>query len=210
MGERDMNLGIQQIKTWMAFTNEQMQKNKQHLTKLDQAIGDGDHGINMARGFSEVISKINDLHYDTVSDLMKDIAMTIMSKVGGAAGPLYGTAFLTLSIAWKGEKILHLTSFASGLRKAVEGIKQRGGTAEGEKTLVDVWVAVTEYLEKVNEIETEKLRLVTRAAMEETKEMIGTKGRAAYFKENSLGHIDPGAMSSYYLFVSLCDVLEGT
>mgnify|MGYP001228268308 FL=1 len=203
-----MDLNIENIKSWMECTKEKIEANQQYLTKLDQAIGDGDHGVNMTRGFREVLVKINETNYDSVSELMKDIAMTILSKVGGAAGPLYGTAFLKLSLHWQGEKSINCTTFSEGLRKALEEMKRRGRTERGEKTMVDVWEAVVQYVERAEPIETNQLRIVAKEAVEKTKEMIGTKGRAAYFKENTIGHIDPGAMSSYFLFESLCEALE--
>src|SRR5699024_4352153 len=160
-----MNLDVEQIKKWMIYTNEQIQQNKQYLTELDQAIGDGDHGVNMARGFHEVTLKMNETNYDDVSELMKDVAMTIMSKVGGAAGPLYGTALLRLSKAWKEEQSIDHPTLANGFREAVEGIQQRGRARPGEKTLVDVWAAVFEYIENNPQIKTEALRGVLRDAV---------------------------------------------
>lgn len=204
-----MNFNIDRARRWIEKTNLYVQQNKQVLTKLDRAIGDGDHGINMARGFNEVIITINDNEYETISDLMKDVAFTLMSKVGGVAGPLYGTAFLKISQAWHGKEDIDYNTFVKGFEEAVFGIKQRGGTTKGEKTLVDVWAAVAHYLLSREEIEADQLKEVAYEAVEKTKEMIGTKGRSAYLKENTLGHIDPGAMSSYYIFLSLSEVLKG-
>lgn len=204
-----MNFNIDRARRWIVKTNQYMQQNKQLLTQLDRAIGDGDHGINMARGFNEVIRTINDTEYETISDLMKDVALTLMSKVGGVAGPLYGTAFLKISQAWNGKSDIDYETFTKGFEEAVLGIKKRGGTSRGEKTLVDVWVSVVHYLLNRGEIEADQLRKVAYEAVEKTKEMIGKKGRSAYLKENTIGHIDPGAMSSYYIFLSLSEVLKG-
>lgn len=203
-----MNFSIDQARRWIEKTNQYMQQNKQLLTKLDRAIGDGDHGMNMARGFNEVIHTVKETDYESISDLMKDVAVTLMSKVGGVAGPLYGTAFLKISQAWSGKNQIDYETFTKGFKEAVLGIKERGRTSRGEKTLVDVWVAVVHYFECKEEIDAEQLIIIAYDAVEKTKEMIGTKGRTAYLKENSLGHIDPGAMSSYYIFRSLSEVLK--
>lgn len=204
-----MKFHVIHAKQWLEKTNEKIQENKQYLTKLDQAIGDGDHGINMARGFHEVVHTINAKEYEHVSAVFKDTAMTVMSKVGGAAGPLYGTAFLRLSLSLKGKELVNYSALMNGLADAVTGIKQRGKAVAGEKTLVDVWEPVVRKMAALENIDPEKLVETAKTAMEQTKEMTATKGRAAYFKEKSIGHIDPGAMSSYYLFTALADVLKG-
>src|SRR5690625_3253455 len=122
-----MELQIEQTLEWFHKTNAKLQANKEYLTDLDQAIGDGDHGINMARGFNEVVKKINDTEeYAAVSDVIKDVAMTVISKVGGAAGPLYGTAFLKMSVALNEEKFVDQQVLTEALVAGLEGIKQRG------------------------------------------------------------------------------------
>jgi len=204
-----MNFTVQHAKEWLIHTNEKIQENKQVLTKLDQAIGDGDHGINMARGFQELIQIINEKEYEHVSDILKEAAMTILSKVGGAAGPLYGTGFLRLSLALKGKEFVDYPLLVKGLKSAVNGIKQRGKVVLGEKTLVDVWEPVVEKMAQTEEAYPNKMIDTAKAAMEKTKELMATKGRGAYFKEKSIGHIDPGAMSSYYVFSALAEVLQG-
>lgn len=201
-----MIFGVNDAKKWVQKINEKMQENKQQLTKLDQAIGDGDHGINMARGFNEAQNIVEKKEYSSVADVFKDVAMTVMSKVSGAAGPLYGSAFLRLSLSLKGKDQVSYADFAKGLEAALAGMKQRGKAEAGEKTLVDVWERVVEHLKKTDYPESEQLTAVAKSAMEKTKETMATKGRAAYFKEKSIGHIDPGAMSSYYLFAALSEV----
>nr|WP_245345428.1 dihydroxyacetone kinase subunit DhaL [Halobacillus andaensis] len=191
----------------MNKTNERLQSNKEYLTSLDQAVGDGDHGINMARGFNEVVQKIDGADYETVSDALKDVAMTLMSKVGGAAGPLYGTAFLKLSTSLKGKDSVDQESFKSGLEEALAGMKQRGKSDEGEKTLVDVWSPVIETF--TNSFNPEDLVQTAQTAMEKTKDMKATKGRASYLGDRSIGHLDPGSVSSFYLFESLAETVKG-
>mgnify|MGYP001163260962 FL=1 len=204
-----MIFDINDMKEWLKKTNERIQENKGVLTKLDQAIGDGDHGINMARGFHEAVQKVNEKEYDSVSDVCKDIAMTVMSKVGGAAGPLYGTAFLRLSLSLKGKDSIGYADLVKGLSDGLTGIKQRGRSEVGEKTLVDVWEPVISGMRETKEAQPDQMKHTAKIALEKTKQMMATKGRAAYFKEKSIGDIDPGSMSSYFLFISLAEVLDG-
>ncbi|MEJ8764349.1 dihydroxyacetone kinase subunit DhaL [Oceanobacillus sp. HCA-5259] len=203
-----MELNVANTVKWMTLTNEKIQENKTYLTELDQAIGDGDHGINMARGFQEVEAKITATDYDNVSDLLKDVSMTLLSKVGGAAGPLYGTAFLKLSMAVKGSETLDFPKFKSGLAEALAGIKQRGKAEKGEKTLVDVWEPLVDYLNGQNSFNAAGFESVAKEAMEATKDFEAKKGRAAYLRERSIGHLDPGSVSSFYIFSSLVEVLK--
>ncbi len=200
-------LTIQSAQDWMVKANEYMQENKAYLTELDQAIGDSDHGINMSRGFQEVVKKLEQSSYDDVATVFKDVAMTLMSKVGGASGPLYGTAFLKLSMAVKGKGTVDKGDIAAGLDAAAQGIQQRGKSTTGEKTMVDVWVPVVSWWNEQSEIDAADLEKTVEEAMESTKPMKATKGRASYLKEKSVGHIDPGSASSYYIFKSLAEVL---
>ncbi|WP_186577071.1 dihydroxyacetone kinase subunit DhaL [Aquibacillus kalidii] len=202
-----MLLSLKDSIDWMNIMNQKIQDNKQYLTKLDQAIGDGDHGINMARGFNEVVSKLSVTEYESVSDVFKDVAMTLMGKVGGASGPLYGTAFLKMSLASKGKEVDQQV-FATAVNDALQGIKQRGKSTEGEKTLVDVWAPVVNFFQKEQEVLPNALINCASEAVEESKTIKATKGRAAYLGERSVGHLDPGSVSSFYLFESLAEVLE--
>lgn len=101
-----MTFDVEQAKKWIITFNDKIQENKEYLTELDQAIGDGDHGLNMARGFQETVKKITEGKYDDLGSLFKDVGMTLIAKVGGASGPLYGTAFMKASLALKGKKKL--------------------------------------------------------------------------------------------------------
>ena len=203
-----MLLNVTNTVKWMKTANEKIQENKTYLTELDQAIGDGDHGINMARGFQEVVTKITDTDYDNVSDLLKDVSMTLLSKVGGAAGPLYGTAFLKISMAVKGNETLDFPTFRKGLEEALEGIKQRGKAEKDEKTLVDVWEPLVDYLNGQASFNAAGFESAAKEAMEATKDLEAKKGRAAYLRERSIGHLDPGSVSSFYIFSSLAEVLK--
>lgn len=200
-------LTTQSVQDWMQKVNGYMQENKAYLTELDQAIGDSDHGINMSRGFQEVSNKLEQSTYEDVAAVLKDVAMTLMSKVGGASGPLYGTAFLKMSMAVKGKDTVDKEDFAAGLEAAAQGIQQRGKSTAGEKTMVDVWAPLVSWWKEQDEINPEGLEAAAKEAMEATKPMEATKGRASYLKEKSIGHIDPGSASSYYIFKSLAEVL---
>ncbi|MFD2761247.1 dihydroxyacetone kinase subunit DhaL [Lentibacillus juripiscarius] len=204
-----MELHVQDMINWFDKINEKVQANKEYLTSLDQAIGDGDHGINMARGFQETVNKLSAQDYANAADVLKDAAMTLMSKVGGASGPLFGTIFLKMSMAVKGNDMIDHETFSRGLEEAVNGVKQRGKASEGEKTLVDVWSRMAVHFQQETDFDAEKVTEAAKNAMEETKDMMATKGRAAYFKERSIGHIDPGSASSYYIFDALANTIEG-
>ncbi|TRM13114.1 dihydroxyacetone kinase subunit L [Lentibacillus cibarius] len=204
-----MELHVQEVTAWLERANENIQENKEYLTTLDQAIGDGDHGINMARGFQEVVNKMTDQDYASVGDVLKDAAMTLMSKVGGASGPLYGTVFLKMSVAAKGKTYLDHATFTNMLEEAVKGVKQRGKAEVGEKTLVDVWAKMMEFFKQNADLQADDIAEEAKQAMNKTKDMMATKGRASYFKERSIGHIDPGAASSYFIFQALAEVVGG-
>ncbi|EAE2068350.1 dihydroxyacetone kinase subunit L [Listeria monocytogenes] len=179
---------------WLNDFGERVQENKQLLSDLDQAIGDGDHGINMARGLGELKKAFTEKEPADLKDVFKTAGVTMVSKVGGASGPLYGTAFLNMSKAVDSETI-----DAEGLTKVIEagleGIEKRGKSHAGEKTMIDVWEPV------VNALHQEDLTDdVVEAALQKTKDLKATKGRASYLGERSIGHLDPGAYSSALLF----------
>jgi len=198
---------VKHVIKWMEKSNDKIGQNKEYLTSLDQAIGDGDHGINMTRGFQEVVNKITSQDYETTADALKDVAMTLISKVGGASGPLYGTAFLKFSMAAK-DQDLRYDIFVKGVEDACNGIKQRGKADAGEKTMLDVWCPVADQLKKKKQFHVDVISRTAKEAMENTKDMLATKGRASYMKERSIGHLDPGAVSSFYLFDALAEVIQ--
>ncbi|MDT0003922.1 dihydroxyacetone kinase ADP-binding subunit DhaL1 [Listeria cossartiae subsp. cayugensis] len=179
---------------WLNDFGERVQENKQLLSDLDQAIGDGDHGINMARGLSELKKAFAEKEPADLKDVFKTAGMTMVSKVGGASGPLYGTAFLNMSKAVEADTI-----DAVGLTKVIEagleGIEKRGKSHAGEKTMIDVWEPVVHALHQED-----LTNDVVDAALQKTKDLKATKGRASYLGERSIGHLDPGAYSSALLF----------
>ncbi|MBC2347299.1 dihydroxyacetone kinase subunit L [Listeria welshimeri] len=179
---------------WLNDFGERVQENKKLLSDLDQAIGDGDHGINMARGLSELKKAFTEKEPADLKDVFKTAGMTMVSKVGGASGPLYGTAFLNMSKAVDSDTI-----DAIGLTKVIEagleGIEKRGKSHAGEKTMIDVWEPVVHALHQEDLTDD-----VVDAALQKTKDLKATKGRASYLGERSIGHLDPGAYSSALLF----------
>lgn len=176
-----------------------IEKEKDYLTELDNVIGDGDHGINMARGFKAVDAKIDGLKMP--ADVFRVVGMTLVSTVGGASGPLYGTAFMNMAKTVSGKEEITVCDFLGAVRAAVEGVSQRGHSVQGEKTMLDAMIPALNAMEKANaEGKTAKEILSTgvRAAwdgVEITKTYAATKGRASYVGDRSIGHQDPGATS---------------
>ncbi|WP_199425882.1 dihydroxyacetone kinase subunit DhaL [Thermaerobacillus caldiproteolyticus] len=204
-----MTFGVEQVEKWIITFNDKIQENKEYLTELDQAIGDGDHGLNMARGFQETVNKITSVNYDDLGSLFKDVGMTLIAKVGGASGPLYGTAFMKASLALKDKKKADVKELVEALAASLDGLKTRGKAQVGDKTMIDVWEPVIEFLTNSETIQPKELSVLSKEKMEYTKELEAKKGRAAYLGKRSIGHIDPGAASSYLLFVSLAEVFTG-
>lgn len=183
------------VTEWLNIFGEKLTENKEHLNQLDTAIGDGDHGSNMNRGAQALKEKLESSDYDEMSDLFKDVGMALVSKVGGASGPLYGSAFIEMA-----KKAKESNDFTELLSSGLEGIIKRGKADVGEKTMVDMWTPV------VDAVKDGKLtKELIEESLEETKEMKATKGRASYLGDRSIGHIDPGAQSSAYLFIALLE-----
>ncbi len=182
--------------------SEQIQMEKEFLTELDNVIGDGDHGINMARGFKEVEKKLPDLTGKDIGTILKAVGMTLVSTVGGASGPLYGTAFLKASAAVGNKTEIDGGDFIAALEAAIGGIEMRGKAHEGEKTMLDALIPALNAMKKsYAENKDFKAALAQGVAaaeqgVEYTKTIIATKGRASYLGERSIGHQDPGATSS--------------
>lgn len=174
---------------------------KDFLTELDNVIADGDHGINLARGFGEVDKKLDALADKEPGDVLKTVGMTLVSTVGGASGPLYGTGFMKLGAALKGKADITVPDFLAGFQLAIEGVMQRGRSTRGEKTMLDSMIPAKEAMEaKWNETQDAKAAFAAGVAaawegVEYTKTIAATKGRASYIGERSIGHQDPGATS---------------
>lgn len=185
---------------------------KDYLTQLDNEIGDGDHGINLARGFEAVEKKLPSLAGGDIGALLKGVGMQLVSTVGGASGPLYGTAFMKAGMACKGLTELDGPAFIKAMEAAVDGIKMRGKATEGEKTMLDALCPALKVMQDevaAGKSLKEALQDAAAAAekgVEYTKTIIATKGRASYLGERSLGHQDPGATSSLYLLQVLAEM----
>ncbi|MEN0047138.1 MAG: dihydroxyacetone kinase subunit DhaL [Bacteroidota bacterium] len=198
-----------QILAWLQKTAELMINNKAYLTELDAAIGDADHGINMERGFKKVLEKIGGFSAMDIGNVLKNTGMTLISSVGGASGPLYGTLYMKMGMALVNKSSLSIQDLHLGLAKGIEGVKSRGKAAQGEKTMIDVLEPVLATLEesaKAQESIANALPKMTNAAkkgMESTTSMVARKGRASYLGARSVGHQDAGATSSYFIFKTL-------
>ena len=175
--------------------DQKVEAEKDHLSELDGPIGDGDHGANLARGMAAAIEAINTTEPQSAAEVFKVVSMALISKVGGASGPLYGTAFLEMAKA-----SAKTDDLAELMELALAGIKKRGGAEAGDKTMVDVWTVLVPKL-KDNSLTQADID----AAVESTKDMVAKKGRASYLGERSVGHLDPGAVSSGYLFTALLE-----
>lgn len=188
-----MDFTLDQATKWLELFGDEIEQNKAYLSDLDTPIGDADHGFNMARGMEAVKTSLAQKAPADLAGLFKQTAMALITKVGGASGPLYGTAFLEMS-----KQAAQTSELNSLLAAALAGIKKRGGAAAGDKTMVDVWEAVLPELAQGTLTDAK-----IDEAVEATKPLIAKKGRASYLGERSKGHIDPGAMSSGYLFKAL-------
>lgn len=184
---------------------EVIQNNKDMLTELDMPIGDSDHGINMARGFQAVAEKLPTLADKDIGTILKNVGMTLVSTVGGASGPLYGTAFMKAGAKAAGKQEIGLDDFLVMLNDAIEGIKMRGKSTVGEQTMLDAMVPAFEAMQNTEQSNAERLKaglVAAQQGVENTKAMIATKGRASYLGERSIGHQDPGA-TSFTLLLSV-------
>jgi dihydroxyacetone kinase-like protein len=187
---------------WLKAWADQVNTEKDYISDLDNAIGDGDHGFNMSKGLTAYLAARDVKPAETISDEFKMLGMTMLSKVGGASGPLFGSAFLSMSKDTAGIDELSLDDVAKLLSNALEAIQKRGKATVGEKTMIDVWHPAIELLKK-NELTVEAIDGLVDA----TIPMMATKGRAAYLGERSIGHIDPGSYSSGLMLKHLLSVL---
>ena len=182
------------------------------MTALDQAIGDGDHVTNLQRGLQALMAERVELSEMDWAAAFQKMGMSLMSSVGGASGSLYGTLFLALSKAAK-DQDLNLQSFADIFNRGVEAVKQRGRAVAGEKTMLDVYIPVADYLQTAASKSvplSDVLATVAQVAiagMESTRDMLATKGRASFLEERSRGHIDAGAKTGQLMICAIVDVL---
>jgi dihydroxyacetone kinase-like protein len=203
-----------QIVQWLEATAVVMKDNKEYLTQLDAAIGDADHGINMTRGFGKVMEKLPSVADKDIGNILKTTGMTLISSVGGASGPLYGTFFMRSGMALASKEELSDEDLFKMLKTGVEGIVQRGRAQLEDKTMFDAWSPALEAMQAAldeGKNTHDALETAVNAAeqgMKNTIPLIARKGRASYLGERSRGHQDPGATSSYLMLKALLDTLE--
>jgi len=208
-----MAISKQQILQWLENCNQVMSEQRDFLTQLDTEIGDGDHGLNMQRGFSKALEKVATVNDKDIGTILKTVGMTLLSQVGGASGPLYGTLFIKGSQVANGKEQLTFEELVSVFKTGVDGIVARGRAELGDKTMCDVWLPLLDELAQADQSQPEAILLKQAVKKAEnfanaTVPMIAKKGRASYLGERSVGHADPGATSSYYLIKALAEAVK--
>jgi len=189
--------------------------NKAYLTQLDSAIGDADHGINMDRGFNAVLGKLDSIAGTDIGQTLKTVGMTLVSTVGGAGGPLYGTFFIQMGGAVAGKDAITLAEFATALDSGLGGVLRIGKAGLGDKTMVDALTPARDALRAAvadGASVGDGLQRMADAAQEgmrATVPLVARKGRASYLGERSAGHQDPGATSSHLLLRTAAEVWAG-
>ncbi|RPF22172.1 dihydroxyacetone kinase subunit DhaL [Myceligenerans xiligouense] len=215
-----MTLDADWAERWIRRTADAVADKRDELTELDREIGDGDHGENLVRGFRAVVAKLDARRSEAdgpgepprlVGDVLKLTATTLMSTVGGASGPLYGTAFLRAAKV-TGHEAIDTRTIVAMLESALDGITARGKAEPGEKTMVDAWTPAVEAAERAagEGDEADALRAAAAAAdagSTATIPLVATKGRASYLGERSAGHEDPGARSTALLLAAAVEAL---
>ncbi|MBO9317486.1 MAG: dihydroxyacetone kinase subunit L [Chloroflexus sp.] len=209
-----MQITADHVIRFLQLVAERVKEQRDYLTKLDAAIGDADHGVNLDRGFSTVMSKLPTATDRSISGLLKLTGMTLISTVGGASGPLYGTAFLRAGTAIGDRATIGAEELIAALSAALDGIQTRGKATRGEKTMIDAIAPAIDTL-KEQYAASGDLLVAMRAAvvaceqgMIATEPMLATKGRASYLGERSIGHRDPGAASAYLIAKALLETIE--
>lgn len=203
-----------QIVKWLENSAAVLDKNKDYLTQLDSAIGDADHGTNMARGFKKVMEKLPGVADKDIGNILKTTGMTLISSVGGASGPLYGTFFMRSGMAMAAKEELNDEDLLKLLESGVEGIVQRGRAQLEDKTMIDAWYPALDAMRNAIEngsTTVEALKASVAGAekgMKATIPLQARKGRASYLGERSIGHQDPGATSSYLMLNALLETVN--
>lgn len=197
---------INEVKQRLIKAADEIIENKDYLTDLDRSIGDADHGVNMAKGFKFTKEALED-DFDDYKNLFNKVATTLLSKIGGASGPLYGSFFMKFAASLKDIDDFSRDEFNKAFKAGVEGVKQRGKAEVGDKTMVDVLSPVSDALNEGRSLD--EVIKVAEEAMNKTKDIKANKGRASYVGERSIGHIDPGAASSYILIKETLGGIDG-
>ncbi len=209
-----MSVTRDQIVTWLEKTAVVLNENKQYLTDLDAAIGDADHGINMARGFTKVMEKLPTVVDKDIGNILKTVGMTLISSVGGASGPLYGTFYMRAGTAVAAKEELSNTDLVAMLQAGVDGVVQRGRAELEDKTMIDAWfpaMAALKTAVDANDTTLDALQKTVVAAeqgMKATIPLKARKGRASYLGDRSIGHQDPGATSTHLILNALLETVQ--
>lgn len=204
----------EQIVHWLELTAVVLNENKDYLTQLDSAIGDADHGTNMDRGFKKVAEKLPTVADKDIGNILKTVGMTLISSVGGASGPLYGTFFQRGGMAADAREELSAEDLVTVLQGAVDGVQARGRAQPGDKTMMDALLPAmaalkTGVAEGKGSLEAmENAVAAAEQGMKDTIPLQARKGRASYLGERSIGHQDPGATSSYLILNALLTALK--
>ncbi len=205
-----------EVLEWIRAYAGVIAENNQYLTQLDAAIGDADHGANMNRGFQAVITKLPGVADKDIGTILKTVGMTLISTVGGAGGPLYGTFFIQAGTVAAGKQELNLEDWSAALDSAIQGIKTRGKAEPGDKTMVDALVPAADAIkgavaEKVSLGDAlKKSAQAAEEGMKATTPLVARRGRASYLGERSAGHQDPGATSSFLMLDTAARVWSKT
>ncbi|MBE6477373.1 MAG: dihydroxyacetone kinase subunit L [Propionibacteriaceae bacterium] len=205
-------IDLKGLVTWLELADAVIAEHADELTQLDAAIGDADHGTNMRRGMAAAVEAVAAGQFTTADAMLKKVGMTLVSTVGGASGPLYGTFFLRMGGALAGKDEIDAAALAAAVEAGIGGLVQRGKAAAGEKTMLDAWYPALEALTAHPGDVAEATRAAADAAAagrDATEPMIATKGRASYLGERSAGHIDPGAASTALLLDALARAAAG-
>lgn len=201
------------ILNWLNAYAAAIAEHKDYLTQLDMAIGDGDHGANMHRGFQAVVTRLPTVADKDIGAIFKTTAMALISTVGGASGPLYGTLFLQMAMAANSKTELAPAEFAAALKAGVDGVAARGKAEPGDKTMIDALIPAVEAMKASLDSGSSFAEAMNGSAKaaekgrDATIPMIARKGRASYLGERSAGHLDPGATSSHLLIKAAADTL---
>lgn len=207
-----MNITRDAVIQWLNALAETLTQNADYLTRLDSDIGDGDHGANMKRGFAAVVAKLPTVADKDIGAIFKTVGMTLVSTVGGASGPLYGTMFMQFGSATTGKMELTLADWTQALESGLGGIVMRGKAQPGDKTMVDALTPALAAIKQAGADQKElceALKLCADAAAkgrDETIPLVARKGRASYLGERSAGHQDPGSTSAHLMLQAAADV----
>jgi dihydroxyacetone kinase-like protein len=205
-------LSVPEVGGMIVFVSAKMIESKDRLTQADKAIGDGDHGIGMARGFESVLEKIEGHEFADLKTLFKTVGLTLLTSIGGAAGAVFGTLFRGMAESLKAENVLTAPLLSRMLQDGLKAVKDRGGAKPGDKTMVDALEPAT--LAARNQESSpldEAMAAIAEAArlgMEKTKEMVAAVGKAKTLGERALGHADPGAVSVFLILDFMREYLE--